>query len=142
MSRSKLIKWIVLANFIFWIGAFLLYRSGYLDSYIFNDNAAYQSSANGGVVNPEDTIPAKKDSLPKIRMSSSKSFVMTDKMPQRKDTVKPKRDSLIRIDSFYFDPMMSGSKSGKVFEWKDKVRLDSFDRARKNKKAPKRKSNQ
>ena len=145
MPKSKIIKSIAIANFVFWIGLFLLYRAGYLDEYIFNNESAMQSSPNGGAItdNNTDTVPKKSDTvLPKTRMSSSKSFIITDNLRSAKDSAAMYKRDRLALDSASGKElrMMSGSKSGMVFNPNHPAfAADSIKRAAAMKKKQKQK---
>ena len=80
MKRSPFIRAATLCCFIGLLALFLMYRTGRLDTYIYNGETAWQTSPNGGPLHrsKEDSIKHRRDSLKKVRMSSSKSGVVTD----------------------------------------------------------------
>jgi hypothetical protein len=75
MKRSSLLKALTLCSFFSLLALFLFYRTGKLDTYIYSEGTSLQTSPNGGPVHrsKEDSIKHRRDSLKKIRMSSSKS---------------------------------------------------------------------
>lgn len=90
MARTKTVRWITLASFCLLITAFIFYRTGYFDSYLFNDGLQMQPTLNIAGVGDTDTLP------PKTMLPSSKSAMVT---PEMRQTMIKKRDSLRRIDS-------------------------------------------
>ncbi len=80
MKRSPLIKAVTLCSFFGLLALFLMYRTGRLDNYIYSDEASLQTSPNGGPLHAskEDSIKHRRDSMKKVRMSSSKSGAVTD----------------------------------------------------------------
>jgi hypothetical protein len=89
MKHPKLTKAATLLLFLSLISAFLLYRTGRLDTYFSGEstNNTFQTSPNGGTISPSenDTVPTPyTDSLIKLRMSSSKSAILTE--PRSYDT--------------------------------------------------------
>jgi hypothetical protein len=88
MKRAILIKGLTLGSFLVLVAAFVFYKSGRLDGYIYSD---LQTSHNGGALTASAKDTTRKKEKSKTRMSGSKSMVMTD------------------------DIRMSSSKSGGVF---------------------------
>ncbi len=114
MSRSKPIKWITLASFCLLITAFLFYRTGYFDSYIFGDSPQVPPALNitTNSTSDVDTVP------PKTMLPSSKSAMVT---PEMRQTMIKKRDTLARLDSAIKKlkgqlSIMGSSKSGAIFQ--------------------------
>ena len=114
MSRSKPIKWITLASFCLLITAFLFYRTGHFDSYIFGDSPQVQPTLNiaANSTNDVDTVP------PKTMLPSSKSAMVT---PEMRQTLIKRRDTIARLDSTIKTlqgrlDIMSSSKSGAIFQ--------------------------
>ena len=97
MLQSKLIKGSTLFSFLFFIATFLLYRTGKLDGFFFNDESSLQSSSNGGAVNlnRRDSL-IKKDSI------------------EKKLLIDPVYRSMLLLDQPNRE-MMSSSKSAIVF---------------------------
>jgi hypothetical protein len=108
MKYPKFIKPLTLTGFIFLITIFLFYRTGKFDVYLTAEKTSLQTSHNGGTIKPD-----KIDSTQKLRFSSSKVLILTDKKPLLFDTtkIKKKPDSL-ELKKLY---LMSGSKSGAIF---------------------------
>lgn len=112
MNRSPLLKGITLTSFVLLIAAFVSYRSGLFDQQPPIPSAAVQTSPNGGAINTvtADSIAMLPDSGTRTIMSSSKSMILLNEQQQRS------------LDSFYKATgkrdrsMMSGSKSGAIFE--------------------------
>ena len=95
MQNSKILKGITLVSFISLMSAFLLYRGGYLDSFIYNKNKRKVIQENEAVLKKvNESISAKKDSLSPTRLSSSKSIVLTDNNLFVDDTANKKADTL------------------------------------------------
>jgi hypothetical protein len=116
MKRSKFIQGLTLLSFIFFLAAFVLYRMGKFDSYLYSNNSQFQTSPNGGNIGqgPTDTVPRKAMDSVKVMMYSTKSMVLIDKKPRFLDSIKQKK----RLDSINKRPrkiMMSSSKSGYIF---------------------------
>lgn len=89
MKHAKLTKAATLLLFSSLICAFLLYRTGRLDTYFSgqSNNEDLQKSPNGGTINlyKKDTVPTPyTDSLKRLRISSSKSVILT--APRTYDT--------------------------------------------------------
>ncbi|HYD20442.1 MAG TPA: hypothetical protein VEB40_03120, partial [Flavipsychrobacter sp.] len=78
MKRSPLIKAATLCSFFGLLALFLMYRTGRLDTYFYGGEAAMQGSPNGGPVakTKADSVRLRRDSLKRVRMSSSKSGVV------------------------------------------------------------------
>lgn len=77
MKRTVLIKGLTLGSFLVLIVAFICYKSGSLDGYIYND---LQTSPNGGTLTASTKDTTKMKDKPKPRMSGSKSMVITDEV--------------------------------------------------------------
>ncbi len=113
MTKSKYTKGITLTFFITLIAAFLVYRAGYFDKYIYSQSADLQSCPNGGTISQlkKDSLHFRQDSLPrkKVMFSSSKSVVVTDEInfkQKPEDTVTLTKEEL---------HLMSSSKSAVIF---------------------------
>lgn len=78
MKNSKLIKAITLFGFFMLIASFLFYRSGRLEDMI--------GSPNGGIT--DNSVKSKRDSLTKLRLSSSKSAVLTPQEKKNNDSIE------------------------------------------------------
>ena len=90
MARTKTVRWITLASFCLLITAFIFYRTGYFDSYLFNDDGLQmQPTLNIAGIGDTDTLPSK------TMLPSSKSAMVTPEM--RLEMIK-RRDSLRRIE--------------------------------------------
>jgi hypothetical protein len=118
MKKSKLIQAFTLFSFIFFIIAFLLYRTGKFDRYFSNEKYQYQTSPNGGNVNSvkTDSLSSLKDYRTKrTRLSSSKTVILTDDRLLLSDSIRKitLADSVKRKNEVI---MMSSSKSGPVFK--------------------------
>jgi len=81
MRYPLLVKALTLLSFTFLISVFLLYREGRFNKYLLNESSSLQTSHNGGTItsNQGDSTKAKKDSLPQLLLSSSKSIILIDK---------------------------------------------------------------
>lgn len=114
MNKSILFKGIALSNFIILMIAFLFYRNGSFDNFIYNNDENILTSPNGGTPsksNKNSSPTAKTDSLKKLRLSSSKSAVIIDKINLEKDTTTRKKKKVAKT-------LMPSSKSGVIFEQK------------------------
>lgn len=115
MQKSYFIKAFILLSFISLITLFLLYRTGKFDKYVLNERSELQSSPNGGFIpsNKKDTTKSKNYFADKLRLSSSKFIILSDKTPSFLDSAKK------RIKLPYIQPpneqMMSSSKSAIIF---------------------------
>ena len=116
MKKSPWIKALTLSSFLLFITAFVLYRSGKLDTWFDKEEPSIQTSHNGGSIadNTMDTTkPVVPDTTPRLMMSSSKSMVLTDKSKRYKDTIGLKK----KVDSIKRETiLMSSSKSGIIFK--------------------------
>jgi hypothetical protein len=103
MKRSILFKATTLLFFTSLISIFLLYQTGNLATYFSGQDKeeSVQTSPNGGVINSlqNDTIPTPyTDSLQKLRISSSKSVIITydtsllKKAIEEQRRITPKKD--------------------------------------------------
>lgn len=92
MKPGTFIKRITLFGFVFLITVFLLYRIGRFNVFVNANSSPVQTSPNGAAINPAkaDTIKPIKDSSEKLRLSSSKSIVLTEKKPAYVDSIKNK----------------------------------------------------
>jgi hypothetical protein len=108
MKHATVIKPFTLLIFIFLITTFLFYRTGKFDVYLTAEKSSLQTSHNGGTIKPY-----KIDSTQKLRFSSSKVLILTDKKSLLFDTSKFKKkpDSLALKKRY----LMSSSKSGAIF---------------------------
>ena len=124
MKQSIFIKGLTLFSFVFLIGVFLIYRAGKFDTYLEINNSTLQTSHNGGTImsSKTDSLKSKKDSTQKLRLSSSKSMVITGEKYFFTNPIikKPKTDSVKRL-------MLSSSKSAIIFRSfeKQKFKADS-----------------
>lgn len=124
MTQSIFIKGLTLFSFVFLIGVFLIYRAGKFDTYLEINNSTLQTSHNGGAITSSktDSLKSKKDSTQKLRLSSSKSVVITGERYFFTNPInkKPKTDSVKRL-------MLSSSKSAIIFKSfeKQKFKADS-----------------
>lgn len=128
-TNSK--KALALCSFVTLITAFVSYKAGFFDKYIYAGGTVLQSSPNGGAMNNNiaDTVPvSKKDISTKedaLRQASNDSTLQSGTGLSRilKDSLegrpKPKLDSLITTR-----PIMSSSKSGPIFNRVDKRQND------------------
>ncbi|MCW3083950.1 MAG: hypothetical protein JWP12_1316 [Bacteroidetes bacterium] len=125
MKQSKYIKGLTITVFVTLIAAFILYRAGYFDNYLYHESADLQTSPNGGTISQhsKDSLSFSKDSLPrkKVMFSSSKSAVVTDNIDfsadQKKkfgDTAKANQGEL---------QIMSSSKSAVIFHPKPELQI-------------------
>jgi hypothetical protein len=129
MQQTKLTKGLTLLSFVTLISAFLLYRVGWFDRYLQNNNSAIQTSHNGGTINTpqNDTLKPIKDTTQKLLLSSSKSVVLTDRKYGfidsylvKKKYIKPKPAKT---------EMLSSSKSAIIFHPDEpSINLDSIIR--------------
>jgi len=95
MQNSKILKGTTLVSFISLMSAFLLYRGGYLDSFIYSKNKKKIIQENETVLKKvSESISAKKDSLSPTRLPSSKSIVLTDNNLFVDDTANKKANAL------------------------------------------------
>jgi hypothetical protein len=146
MNRSSIFKVIAITNFILLFTIFLLYRNGSFNDYFYKNTDNNFTSPNGGVGARQtaDSVKAAYDSLralQQMRMSSSKSLVVTDfrysppsrKIPKKDSTpVKPtdiEKDMMLRSKP----DMMYSSKSGMIIEPKMFI-LDSLLKKREKQK--------
>ena len=82
------------------MSAFLLYRGGYLDSFIYSKNKKKIIQENETVLKKvSESISAKKDSLSPTRLSSSKSIVLTDNNLFVDDTLEPTKEQIQLLSS-------------------------------------------
>ena len=129
MTSGTFIKGITLFGFVFLITSFLLYRVGRFDNFINDDSSPIQTSPNGAVINSAkaDTLKPQKDSLQKLRLSSSKSIVLIDKKPTYVDSVKNKYK---QGEKKMTREILPGSKSAYIFRPRhslaDCIRKDSL----------------
>jgi len=100
MQNSKILKGTTLVSFISLMSAFLLYRGGYLDSFIYSKNKKKIIQENEAVLKKVgESISAKKDSLSPTRLSSSKSIVLTDNNLFVDDTLEPTKEQIQLLSS-------------------------------------------
>lgn len=98
MNRSAIFKIIALTNFIALFTVFLLYRNGTFDQYVYKNTDNNFTSSNGGVGAKQtaDSVKAAYNSFrqkQRMRMSSSKSVVVTDRFYYEPRKPMPKKDS-------------------------------------------------
>ena len=131
MNKTKILKGLALVNFIGLVTVFLFFRNG-----SFSKNSL--TSPNGGTQTKvsKDSIPQKKDSIGRQRLSSSKSVVIIDNMNLKKDSTKPKEDSIKINQSEEEKRLMYSSKSGIIID-PPKFKTDSFIFKTKNSKKKK-----
>jgi|GEM_PF-3901069 len=89
MKRSSLVKVITLSSFVFFIVAFLFFRSGAFDGYFYGSDPSVQTSPNGGAFGNRKAIqrtPARDSN--RVRMSSSKSLIVYDGSPGGRDSAR------------------------------------------------------
>lgn len=120
MNKKTIFKGIALINFILLITVFLLYRNGSFDRYIYGNNERNLTSPNGGTpakTSKDSIIISKKiDSSQSLRLSSSKSIVITEQSRLLIESVRPLFDSTkisLRPEE---KEIMYSSKSGKIFD--------------------------
>ncbi len=138
MNRSTIFKIIAITNFVVLFTIFLLYRNGSLNTFFYKNTDNNFTSPNGGVGAKQtaDSVKAAYDSLRRLqrmRMSSSKSLVVTDFRYSPPSRTIPKKDST-PVDPTDIEKemlqrskpeMMYSSKSGMILEPK-MLTLDSL----------------
>jgi hypothetical protein len=128
MTKSYFIKGLTLLSSLSLVTLFLLFRIGAFDKPSFSNQNSFQTSHNGGNINPLsiDTIKSKKDSIKPLMFSSSKVLILTDKKPTFLDSLKkkPTRYKYPKIET----EILSSSKSAIIFKPQQtfKLNLDSF----------------
>jgi len=128
MTKTFLKKAITLLSSLSLVTLFLLYRVGAFDKSPLNDQAALQSSHNGGNINPStiDTTGPKRDSTKLLMLSSSKVLILTDKKPTFLDSLK-KKPAKYKYPKSETE-ILSSSKSAIIFKPQQTIEfnIDSF----------------
>lgn len=90
MTQSKFFKAFAIINALTFVILFLLYRNGTFDSYFSASTNTTLTSPNGGTPTKTPETPPKTLTSPAEmeRLSSSKTFIMTDHIKIKKDTTK------------------------------------------------------
>lgn len=119
-QKSFFLKAFALTNFILLTGLFLAYRGGYLDVSSLFGKENILTSPNGGTApqKQNDSALVKRDSSKHIRLSSSKSMVITDKTILNTEPAKvpkPEKNS---------NPNSTDSANVKISN-EEKIRLSS-----------------
>lgn len=130
--NTTFFKGIALANFVILLTAFLLYRNGFFDSFIYNNRNVILTSPNGGTSTQatKDSTIVEADSSA-YYFSSSKSIVLTDDMKFLKDTTQ--KDSVATPSTEKKSHLMYSSKSGRIID-PSVFREDSLKKEKKSKK--------
>jgi putative cell wall-binding protein len=106
MQKTNLFKVLSLLSFIILVSIFIFYRGGYFNSFL-----------NGNLSKKQNhVIQLEQDSIKKVetRLSSSKSFVLTDNVIFDIDSTKKTTDTL-RLTKEELK-LMVGSKSAIIFK--------------------------
>ena len=132
MTQSRTIRLLTLAGFCILLTAFILYRSGSLDDYIYNDQLPMSGSLSIAA-SYSDTTP------PKNMFPSTKSAMVPDEWYAER---KRRRDSIMRNDSMVLARLkikltsLSSSKSAPAFPGETRVsikrQIDSLEKRIKN----------
>ena len=124
---ANFLKPLALVSSVSLVITFLLYREGYFDDHPLKRQPGLSSSPNSGTVGVNNTatsVPRPKDSNRVIRLSSSKSMVVTDELNlhpgEQVDTQVSRRKS----------EFLSSSKSGIVLNEQQVKALDSLFKRR------------
>ncbi|WP_338814870.1 hypothetical protein V9L05_06665 [Bernardetia sp. Wsw4-3y2] len=141
MNKSFIFKGFALVNFVILLTAFLLYRNGSFDNFIYNNTKNLLTSPNGGTVTQttQDSLTIKADTLDVIRFSSSKSMRIFEEVKFEQDTIKTdttKTDSSKVNLTEKQKHLMYSSKSGRIIDPK----LFEVDSLKKEKKSEKKKN--
>lgn len=141
MNKSVIFKGFALVNFVILLTAFLLYRNGSFDNFIYNNNENLLTSPNGGTVTQttQDSTFVKIDTS-RIFSSSSKSLVLIDDIKFDEDTTQTDTtqtdSSKVNLLIDKQKHLMYSSKSGRIIDPK----LFESDSLKKEKKSKKKKN--
>jgi hypothetical protein len=144
MKKKTIYKSIALANFVLLLAAFLLFRNGSFDKFLYDNSDLKLTSPNGGtpVKTAKDSAVKKTDSIRRQRLSSSKSLVIIDNIKLKTDTIKPKPDSPKINVPGKEKPLMYSSKSGIIVDPKMVQKITIPDTIKFNGKKPKKQNQQ
>ncbi|WP_375562991.1 hypothetical protein ACE193_10845 [Bernardetia sp. OM2101] len=136
MNKSFIFKGFALVNFVILLTAFLLYRNGSFDNFIYNNTENLLTSPNGGTVTQttQDSTFIKADTLDIRMFSSSKSMILIDDIKFDEDTIKTDSSKVNLTEKQKH--LMYSSKSGRIIDPK----LFEVDSLKKEKKTEKKKN--
>jgi len=124
MKSNIVLKTITLLCFISLVSCFVLYQMGKFDSMLFNDEASFQGSSNGGSLSPFKNYSLQTPKLNERPTDSIFRLLLTDNQLNYWDFVKKKQFQFITAPPLV--TMMSSSKSSQIFTY-EKIKFLHVD---------------